>query len=1707
MKRNIFPTLLLIGIVGFVQANRFFISGPSVFHVGVKEKVFVQMGGSQLHNTVYLYLEHESSGSVVSTKEEAMCTSENDIKTVELMIDRQILSRLPKPKHEPNYLLLVAESPSFSGKKKTKVLISKHRGHIFIQTDQPIYNPTQTVRYRIFTLDKTFRPQKEIFHISIVNSAGNRIMKSFRSAEGGIFKGTFVIPDVSKMGTWKIMAHYEGDEKNVALREFKVQKFVLPSFEVGITMDQRYILVNDEHLNFTISAKYSHGEKVRGAYHCRFGVLKKATSQGQKAKPIFVRGLELTGLVEEGTATASLSTAKLNTHFEKQLKESLSDLQGNGEQLYLGVFVTNIQSGEIQESEVFLPVISHRYTMDLSRTRSYFLPGYPLDVVVLMRNPDGSPAVGVPVKVDVARSSEKSWQGITDQEGAATHVFNIVNAAEVAVEVSADGLQQRKIIRQVSSPSNSYLYLSFTYRTYSVNDAVSITYNTINSPNTGNIYYMVLSRGILVKSGFLTLGTSVKDNLKITPDMVPSLRLIGYFYNQHGDIIADSVWIDVRDECEIKVRGEIRGSFLPGRQAELEFDLHGQRAKVALLAVDKAFYGLNTDNKLTPKQVFSSMQSRDLGCTYGGGPDQDSVLVDAGLSFVSQAGAQWRKRFHCDSPSARQKRSDDMELMSLISESNFTDPNLQDCCTHGFSLCPMRRTCQERLKRVSQVGADPACADAFLKCCNEGEKWRKKKMDAEKGLGRTANIADIEDFFYDSANQYIRRFFPPSFAFMEFDVNDKGRQTLPLPDSITTWEIQIVTLSAATGFCVVKPWEVRAFKNVFVSLRMPYSVKRYEQLSISPVIYNYGTERLHVAVHMEQTEGLCSPGSASTTAFVNITVEPSASQFVSFSAVPMVTGVIPIKIRLYDIEKEMGIDAIEKPLNVWAEGIEKRVEETKKIKLDGTTRTKSINIDATLPSEVVPDTSSNIFFSMEEDGFRSSHVQNLLSPKKVADLIVLPTGCLEQTMSRLTPTALALRYLDLSEQWFDLPASARDDALDKIQKGIMRIILEYKKPDGSYGAWYSVPSSNWVTALVVKVFSLVAERQSASVGLPSRQGSLVNEEEIRQPARVLLSVQNNDGSFGDQHPVLHRGILQGKDQSASMTAFITLALHRSLQFLQNDQSDAEAKISRAITYLQSNFEDLQNPYAVAIVAYCLSVCQPEGTDVSAAWDKLQAMASEGENGCYVWTTSANKWNGDQADAFTIETTAYALLTAVAQGKKDWADKAACWLTTQENYFGGYRSSQDTVMALESLSEYELMKTTSPEANVIAEISVPGKREIIRLSLEKRTDKVEADLKKLSGNNILVQLTGNGDVKLKIVKAYYLLEPKSDCDILSISVEVGGKVKYTANVIENYEYYDDSEMNGMDPEVPQSVTDWSAVQTRTRRDLGGTDSDGMVSYTVCVSHSLNSSLSGMGIADITLLSGFEAVIEDLERLKLPPEQYISHYEVSYGRVLIYFNELFQPKECISFDAVQRVPIGLLQPAPASFYDYYEPNRKCTVFYSAPKRSKMVSTLCSEDVCQCAERPCYKLKSTFKGERGQTVTKNDRMQHACFFHIVDYAYLVEVVSVSSKSNFDLYRTNVFDVLRSNGDMLVREGLTRVFAKRRQCKGELEVGKMYLIMGKDGATLDSNGEMQYLLESSTWVEKRPSEEECQKSAHKMACRGFDTFLADYKMDGCRQ
>lgn len=77
--------------------------------------------------------------------------------------------------------------------------------------------------------------------------------------------------------------------------------------------------------------------------------------------------------------------------------------------------------------------------------------------------------------------------------------------------------------------------------------------------------------------------------------------------------------------------------------------------------------------------------------------------------------------------------------------------------------------------------------------------------------------------------------------------------------------------------------------------------------------------------------------------------------------------------------------------------------------------------------------------------------------------------------------------------------------------------------------------------------------------------------------------------------------------------------------------------------------------------------------------------------CLVWQDDENTRLVNEAKtyrvppgvALTVETTAYALLTALAHNDLLTANAAACFLSSQENYDGGFKSTQVGLMRLNS----------------------------------------------------------------------------------------------------------------------------------------------------------------------------------------------------------------------------------------------------------------------------------------------------------------------------------------------------------------------------------------------------------------------------------------
>ena len=69
-----------------------------------------------------------------------------------------------------------------------------------------------------------------------------------------------------------------------------------------------------------------------------------------------------------------------------------------------------------------------------------------------------------------------------------------------------------------------------------------------------------------------------------------------------------------------------------------------------------------------------------------------------------------------------------------------------------------------------------------------------------------------------------------------------------VPDTITTWVMQAVAINNKTGLGLATPLKIVAKKNYFVSLTMPYSVKRGEQISLLATVFNYNDKEIRVSL-------------------------------------------------------------------------------------------------------------------------------------------------------------------------------------------------------------------------------------------------------------------------------------------------------------------------------------------------------------------------------------------------------------------------------------------------------------------------------------------------------------------------------------------------------------------------------------------------------------------------------------------------------------------------------------------------------------------------------------------------------------------------------------------------------------------------------------------------------------------------------------------
>ncbi|NXG11395.1 CO4 protein, partial [Sakesphorus luctuosus] len=1662
------------------QAPSFLITAPNVVHLGTHETITVQVHGAQSPVQVTAYFKDETKNQLLSERIIFNLNQNNDYQEMKkimtpfcsLQVKPGTLQQNVFKKSNLPYVLLVAESRELPKTiHSTRILLSSKKGYIFIQTDKPIYTQSSKVRYRIFILDNAMRPTDDTVTVAVLNAKGMVVKKSDRKIKA-VVSEHFEIPDIAEPGTWKIKAWFHQHEMSNVSAEFEVKKYELPSFEVKLIPLQPYYHIWNESFVFDIEAKHSYGKEIQGAAYVRFGII------NENENKVFIPGLEQQLSIKNGKVRVTLSTPLL----EEKLRKSISTLEGF--HLYVAVTTVETASGEIREEELSnVKFVKSPYAVDLSNTKKYFVPGAPFSVVASVSLVDGSPVGSLPVTATVTLPGKPPVKktALSDERGLISFTFDIPKDAQrLEITVKAEEGKEKLESPEASlkaeryqSASPNYLSISIPHTIVAPGDTLRVTLNDVHQSGSGKIdyfYYMVVAKGQAELLGRVPSSNKI-INLKITEKMVPAFRFVAYYFianEGRQDIVADSVWVDVMDVCEgkIKVRTK-QDTYEPADLINLQIEVD-HVGKVALAVVDKAVFILNKKNKLTAKKVFNAMNSYDLGCSAGGGANSVQVFTDVGLAFLSDTiQSSVREGYKCLHSTGRQKRSLDFQKKMSGIASRYQNTDLQKCCQDGMRLNPMRFPCAKRLTRVS---GSRECKNAFQDCCEKAAALRKEaKRRSRVGLAR--QYSDHEEFF-DETSVTLRSYFPESWWWHFEEVENPGTHSVEnfAPDSITTWEVQAISISPEKGFCVADPHTFAVFKDFFVSLRLPYSVRRHEQLEIKAVVYNYLPDDLQVTVRTDAAKGLCTAETTEKAVQLPLVAKGNSATPVYFSVVPLTVGEIPITITAFD--KVSGhADSIRKNLRVVAEGVLQREDET--ICINSGLKSHTLNLNR--PSDMVPGSDSHVFVSLKGNAMDES-VENCLSLTGVEKLIQVPTGCAEQTMVTMAPAVYAIEYLDASEQWENFNPERKQEAFSMIEQGYTRI-LEFQKVDGSYGTFKRTPSSVWLTSFIVKVLTRCREYIN------------VQDSHILNSISYLVDQQQADGSFHDHHPVLDRSMQGGielAEEDLAMTAFVTIALQQTLRVYQ--LPDVVQAIRRAVAYMKNQLSRNTDCYSTVITAYALTLAQSESEEDQFVKEKLRD--------CSVFDTAKQqRYWGNGNDAVSVETTAYALLQTLLLKDMEYSRPIATWLTERRNYGGGYCSTQDTVVALEALSAYSIQTLNTASTNLTVQLGTPGRQNDYTIIVTDSNEEFQKQIEFELGRQLEVSVHGRGNGTMSILKVYWSSELKNNtCRDLILTVEMEGSIKYSED--EYSDENDEEDLIAAENSTFEALSEieWFDIHSRRKRDVITPSKAESLRYKVCV-RSTGSKAPKMSLVDLTLLSGLEPDTKDLEQLVTASDQYIQHYEYKGGRVLLYFGELTggPDPDCISFGAKQINPMGLVQPANAILYDFYNPDRKCSVFYSAPKHSAMLAKVCHADVCQCAEGPCPKQRSTFN----KAITQTTRSAFVCYQPTADYVYEVEILNNTKKNVFDYYEAKMHRILKVTADESVQVGAHRQFLTRSTCKLNMVPGKRYLLMGKDGKTVDCNNKMQYFLDAQAWVEKIPDTSECRSTLRRQSCAHLQDFL----------
>ncbi|XP_077326606.1 venom factor-like [Lithobates pipiens] len=1637
--------LLLLALLAGAYAQPCMLITPNILHVESEETIVVD--GQSRTFDADVEIQDFPLRKLSLAKQKVSINSDNKFlgKAVVTIPSKDLL----KDRKEKQFVYVTVRSPVCSLEKV--IMLGHQSGYVFIQTDKTIYTPGSTVLYRIFSMNYKMSPINKAVIVEFLTPENIIVKRDSvkQDSASGILSLSYKLPELVSVGAWTIAARFEDSPLQNYTTNFEVKEYVLPTFEIQLIPDQKFFYFDDQEFVVDLKVKYLYGKEVQGSAFVLFGVAKDGV---KTSFPNTLRRIQ----IENGDGSVTLERKDFVQNFKKE--DDMLQFS-----LYMSVTVVTDSGSEMVEAELEnIHIVKSPYKILFTKTSKYFKPGMPFDLTVFVTNPDGSPANRIRV---VAQPG--NIEGLTGPEGTSRLTLNTaanINRLPITVKTSqglqADREASATMTAVAFSSNGNYLHIGITTSEVKPGDNLNVNFNIRNTNaavqnQITHFTYVIMNKGRVLKvdrQQRLAGQALVTMNMPITVDYIPSFRIIAY-YIVGNDIVSDSIWVDVADNCmgTLEVTGNTdRDNKVQSPGSSMKLKLKADhKASVGMVAVDKGVYVLNSKYKISQSKVWNSVEKADLGCTPGSGVDSMGVFYDAGLAFLSttKATTEQRSEPQCVAPLARKRRST-AQLIELQNSyaSKYEEP-IRQCCKDGMRENPMGHSCEIR---ATYIVEDKTCVDAFLDCCTYIEK-KKLEEKYQKDVDVLGRSNDDDDYIPD-IDIVSRSEFPESWFWKIETMNERPDKdgisskvlNVFLKDSITTWEVLAVSLSENKGLCIAKPYEIQVMKDFFIDLKLPYSVVRNEQVEIRAILFNYGNSKIRVKVEFTHNPEFCSLSTSKVKYRRDIFIEPHSSFAVPFIIVPLSLGLHDVEVKAAVYQQFLS-DGIKKKLKVVPEGV-RLTKNVKTVILEpqkkGQDGVQKEVIDPLKEKNIVPRTEVETIVTVQGTPI-TQMVEDAIDGSNLTPLIVTPRGCGEQNMITMTPSVIATIYLDATEQWERIGANRREEAIKNIRTGYVQQLV-YRKTDNSYAAFVNRPASTWLTAYVAKVFAMARPLMDIEVNVLC--GAI---------KWLILEKQKPDGLFKEDAPVVHQEMLGGlkgsKEPDVALTAFVLIAMLESEEACNAHVNNLKLSIDNAASFLLGQYPNLEKPYTVAIATYAL------------------AKAGSIDNSAKLMSVSKDKahWNEPGARFISLEGTAYALLALLQLKEYEGTGDIVRWLTEQR-YFGAvYGSTQATIVMFQALAQYQ---TDVPNAVILdmdVSIHLPERQNPLNYRLNVENAVLARSAETRLNKKFEVTAKGKGQGTLTVMSVYHAIvtEKERQCQNFDLTI----KVKEEEHVKK--------------PEGASST----------------------ISLEICARF-LKDRDATMSIIDISMMSGFSPDVESLSKLSKGVDKYISKFEINKGAtdkgtLLLYLDKISHTRqECVKFYAHQIFKVGLIQPASVTVYDYYAPESRCTKFYHLEEGSKLLGRICQADICRCAEANCF-LQQQLEGQ----LDAEGRMTRACG-QGVDYVYRARMDKVEPNDNYDNYVMTIVKVIKLGTDEKA-EGKQRNFVSHIKCRKALDLqkGREYLIWGVRGDLWEQPEGYSYIIGKDTWIEWWPNNRECQEPENEDICDIFFLLSENLELNGC--